>query len=156
MYVELLTLNHELYIEYYEYSFSILESASEKNIYFNNNHFAMSLYTWSCHCGAVKYSVELDLTKPVLECNCSHCQRKGFLLSFVPATDMNLLSGDDAMTEYRFNTHKIRHRFCSVCWVQCFGEGEHGWVATRAINIRTIENLDLSTLTRQAVDGKSF
>ncbi|MBP9812010.1 GFA family protein [Candidatus Gracilibacteria bacterium] len=116
----------------------------------------MTHYTGSCHCGAVKYSVELDLTQPVLECNCSHCQRKGFLLSFVPASSFELLSGDETMTEYRFNTHKIRHRFCPKCGVQCFGEGEHEGHATRAVNVRTIEDIDLSTLTRQPVDGKSF
>ena len=85
----------------------------------------MAQYAGSCHCGAIKYSVELDLTKPVLECNCSHCQIKGFLLAFVPASDMKLISGDDAMTDYSFNTHKLRHRFCKACGVQCFCEGEH-------------------------------
>lgn len=116
----------------------------------------MPQLTGSYHCGAVTYTVHLDLTKPVFECNCSYCQRKWFLLSFVPKSDFELLSGEEVLTEYLFNTHKIRHRFCKVCWVQCFGEWEHNGIATRAINVRTIENIDLSKLARQAVDGKSL
>ena len=37
----------------------------------------------SCHCGEVAFEVETDLEQ-VLACNCSHCSRKGYLLTFVP------------------------------------------------------------------------
>lgn len=117
----------------------------------------MTHYTGSCHCGRVRYTADLDLSKPVFECNCSHCSRKGFLLSFIPALSFELLSGDADLTEYRFNKHVIAHRFCRVCGVQCFGEGKSpDGTETRAINVRTIEDLDLSTLTRQMLDGKSY
>jgi hypothetical protein len=34
------------------------------------------MYKGSCHCGRVTFEVEGALTE-VLECNCSHCSRKG-------------------------------------------------------------------------------
>ncbi|WP_461600000.1 GFA family protein [Achromobacter marplatensis] len=37
----------------------------------------------SCHCGQIEFEVDGDVSQ-VLECNCSHCSRKGYLLWFVP------------------------------------------------------------------------
>ena len=59
-------------------------------------------YEGGCHCGAVRFSCEADLST-VLECNCSHCSKKGFLLVFVPQQQFRLTSGEDKLTEYRFN-----------------------------------------------------
>src|SRR5262245_51884510 len=36
------------------------------------------MYQGSCHCGRVSFEVEGDLGQ-VMECNCSHCSRKGYL-----------------------------------------------------------------------------
>ncbi len=117
----------------------------------------MTHHTGSCHCGAVRYSVDLDLTQTVYECNCSHCQRKGFLLSFVPAAQFTLESGADALTEYRFNKHVIAHTFCKTCGVQCFSKSKNADESeTYAVNVRTIEDIDLVPLTRGMYDGKSY
>ena len=110
-------------------------------------------HSGGCHCGKVKFTAEVDLSNPVIECNCSHCGRKGFLLSFAPRSAMTLESGEDALTEYRFNTHKIAHQFCSTCGVEAFawGEGKDG--PTVAVNVRCLEGVDLEALTRQPWDG---
>ena len=59
-------------------------------------------YSGSCHCGRVRYDVTTDLTK-VLECNCSHCERKGLLLTFVTPGQFALHSGEQELMEYQFN-----------------------------------------------------
>lgn len=115
----------------------------------------METRTGSCHCKKVRYEVELDLSQPVIECNCSHCERKGFLLSFVPADNFTIVSGE-GLTEYRFNTEKIRHLFCSTCGVQCFGRGEGKDGPTVAVNVRTIDDIDLTALTRTPFNGKTL
>jgi len=56
-----------------------------------------------CHCGAVRYRVEIDLSKPVMQCNCSICSRTGTLLSFVPASAFTLEKGEGSLTDYQFN-----------------------------------------------------
>ncbi|HKX78170.1 MAG TPA: GFA family protein [Novosphingobium sp.] len=113
-------------------------------------------YSGSCHCGAVSFTVAADLPNQAMSCNCSHCQRKGFLLSFVPAEQFTLHVGEEALTTYTFNKHLIRHRFCKTCGVQPFGEGEHGGAKMRAINLRCVPEVDLAALEIQAVDGASF
>lgn len=110
----------------------------------------------SCHCRAVTYEAEVDLTEPVYECNCSHCARKGFLLTFVPEDQFELLSGEDNLMEYRFNRKAIQHLFCKTCGVQCFGRGEKDGKKMVAVNTRTLEDVDFDTLIRQPVDGKAY
>ena len=113
-------------------------------------------YQGGCHCKAVRYETELDLEQPVLECNCSHCQIKGFLLQFVPAEQFKLISGDDVLTEYRFNTERLSHQFCNICGVQSFAQGEKDGKPLYAINVRTVDGIDPDTLTRKPVNGKDF
>jgi hypothetical protein len=113
-------------------------------------------YTGSCHCGAITFTVDADLPDTAMSCNCSHCRRKGFMLTFVPAEKFSLASGADDLTTYTFNQHKLLHRFCETCGVQPFAEGESKGVATRAVNLRCVPEADLDALTIQAVDGASF
>ncbi|MGD2132408.1 MAG: GFA family protein [Maricaulaceae bacterium] len=112
-------------------------------------------YTGGCHCGAVKYEVDLAL-ETVNQCNCSHCRRKGFLLAFAPASSFRLISGDDAQTEYRFNKKTIEHLFCKTCGVQSFGRGEMPSGPVVAINVRCLEGVDANALEIKAIDGASL
>ena len=116
----------------------------------------MTTYTGGCHCGKVRYEVDMELG-PVVSCNCSHCSMKGMLLSFVPVESFRLLSGEDVLTEYRFNKKQIEHLFCSVCGVQSFSygvdkEGKRG----AAINVRCLDNIELADLTHMPFDGRSY
>jgi hypothetical protein len=116
----------------------------------------MKTYQGGCHCGAVRYEAETDLGA-VIECNCSHCYRKGFLLTFVPVERFRLLSGDGELTEYRFNKKQIAHLFCRVCGVQSFARGRRpDGVEMRGVNVRCLEGVDPASLTVTPVDGKSF
>ncbi|WP_457094643.1 GFA family protein, partial [Microvirga sp. P5_D2] len=54
----------------------------------------MTLHKGSCHCGKVVIEVEADLDQ-VIECNCSICSRKGYLLSFAPRAAMRVIQGED-------------------------------------------------------------
>lgn len=113
----------------------------------------MTKHTGGCHCGAVRYEVETDLEK-VLECNCSHCHKKGFLLNFVDKDKFTLQSGEDQQTEYRFNKNVIKHLFCKTCGAQSYAEGVE--MPKVAINVRCLDDVDTSTLTIEKVNGKDF
>lgn len=38
----------------------------------------------------------------------------------VPSSKFELIQGQDALTEYTFNTHAARHFFCKTCGVKSF------------------------------------
>lgn len=110
----------------------------------------------SCHCGAVLYEAELDLSQPVIACNCSMCGRAGTLLAFIPATAFRLLSGEDSLRDYQFNKHIIHHLFCTTCGTKPFARGQKpDGTPTVAINVRCLQDVDLSALSIHNYDGKS-
>jgi len=114
------------------------------------------MYEGSCHCGAVRFTVDAESPSNAISCNCSHCRRKGFLLSFVPAGQFALQSGEDALGTYTFNTHKIRHRYCRACGTQPFAEGANpDGSPVRAVNLRCVPSIDLDGLEVQRYDGAS-
>jgi hypothetical protein len=113
-------------------------------------------YTGSCHCGAVRYTVEADLSQPVISCNCSMCQRSGTLLAFVPADKFHLVQGSDSLTDYQFNKQVIHHLFCKVCGIKSFARGTGpGGKQMAAINIRCLEGVEPSEVKIQSFDGRS-
>ena len=113
-------------------------------------------YQGSCHCGRVAFEATGEITG-ALACNCSICQRKGSLLWFVPRDAMRLLTPEDAAATYTFNEHVIKHRFCPVCGIHPYGEGvDQKGNAMAAINLRCVEDLDLSKVPVQHFDGRSM
>lgn len=110
----------------------------------------------SCHCGAVRYSVEGAVDKAI-ECNCSHCSRKGFLLWFVPRDALTVDAGEEQLTTYTFNRHAIQHRFCRVCGCQPFGLGRGpDGAEMAAINLRCLDGVELDGIERVQVNGREF
>ena len=73
-----------------------------------------------CHCGRVRFEVDAPADVEALDCNCSICRMTGFLHLIVPAARFRLLSGQDDLVEYTFNTGAAKHRFCRHCGVKSF------------------------------------
>ena len=111
-------------------------------------------YAGSCHCKRVRFEATVDLAQ-VIECNCSHCQRIGFLLTFIPPSQFTLHSSEQELKEYQFNKKIIQHLFCKTCGVQPFARGKNpdGSPAI-AVNVRCLEGVELNTLSPMPFDGR--
>jgi hypothetical protein len=113
-------------------------------------------YKGSCHCGKVSYEVKTDLAE-VMSCNCSICSKKGYLLNFVAQDQFNMVSGNDALSDYQFNKKNIHHLFCTGCGIQSFARGTSpDGKAMVAVNVRCLEGVDLDKLEITKVDGRRF
>lgn len=73
-----------------------------------------------CHCGQVRFEINVARSVVVHQCNCSICEMTGFLHLIVPRHQFALTSGKAALTDYRFNTGVARHLFCRHCGVKSF------------------------------------
>lgn len=114
-------------------------------------------YEGSCHCGAVTFTASMPPVTSAMSCNCSHCSRKGLLLTFIPREKFVVTGGKKQLTEYRFNKKQIEHLFCRTCGVQAFGYGTgHDGTAMAAVNVRCLPAVDLDTLSIEKVNGRDF
>ena len=81
---------------------------------------ALVSHRGGCHCGRVRFEVDAPAALLVQDCNCSLCRMSGYWHLIVPAARFRLLSGQDDLVEYSFNTGVAKHRFCRVCGIKSF------------------------------------
>lgn len=111
-------------------------------------------YKSSCHCGKIAFEVEGELNE-VIECNCSYCRRKGYLLWFVKRDRIKMSTPESNLAKYQFNKHVINHYFCPTCGCSPFGEGVEAMAGMAAVNVRCLEGVEPSALKINQYDGRS-
>ncbi|KAJ6536687.1 glutathione-dependent formaldehyde-activating enzyme, partial [Mycena vulgaris] len=119
----------------------------------------MTEYTGHCHCGAVAYS--LLAPEKITEatwCNCSICYRDAAVWIYPPASDVTF-KGSDSMVEYTFGegpTYRTTyHGFCKVCGVSLRERFTEPGRKDMALNLRTMNGVELAALTLSMSDGKA-
>lgn len=119
----------------------------------------LKTYHGSCHCGAVKFEADIDLSQPTYRCNCSICSRNRFWPAIVQPAQFRLLAGDDQLTRYRFNSKLHEHRFCRICGVRAFGVGNaDGPQKMYGVNLGCLEDAtpeELAAAPIVYVDGRN-
>lgn len=112
-------------------------------------------YQGHCHCGAVRFQVQAPQHLVVWRCNCSVCRMKQNHHFVIPESYFTLLAGEEALTEYRFNTGQARHLFCKICGVQSFyrpRSNPDGY----AVTIYCIDLPPTSSYTIEDYDGRNW
>ena len=112
-------------------------------------------HTGGCHCGKVRYEVWAPARLEVMDCNCSICAKTGYLHLTVPQSRFRLLSGQDSLTTYLFNTATARHLFCSVCGIKSFyvpRSHPDGF----SVNVRCLDPGTVAGMDVVPVDGRNW
>lgn len=106
-------------------------------------------YHGSCHCGAVRYEADLDLTDGTRRCNCSFCWKTRMWKVFAMGDDFRLLAGEAALSDYRAANSQwpegtAHHYFCGRCGTRAFSKDYldmapfNGWF--HAMNVATLDD----------------
>jgi hypothetical protein len=115
----------------------------------------MRTHTGGCHCGRVRFEVIAPAKLEVADCNCSICNRYGYLHLIVPADRFKLLSGRGALSTYSFNTHIAKHFFCSTCGVKSFYI-PRSHPDGISVNARCIDSDTIDSLVVQPFNGRDW
>ncbi len=71
-----------------------------------------------CHCGAVRFEVTLPQgLASARRCNCSYCEKRGAVAVTAMHDGLAIISGEDQLATYRFNTGVAEHHFCTNCGI---------------------------------------
>lgn len=103
----------------------------------------------SCHCGAVRYEVDLDLSKGTIRCNCSIRSKTRAWFTFVSADQLRMLAGEETMAEYRWTPPGkpgpfLHYRFCRKCGFRVYASGEAEFMGGKfyALAVSTLDDVD--------------
>ena len=108
-----------------------------------------------CHCRAVRFEAEVPAEVEILDCNCSICAATGFRHLIVPHGDFHLLSGETALTSYRFGTGAANHLFCRNCGVKSFYQPRshpEAW----SVNLNALDDISALDPTFRRFDGRNW
>jgi centromere protein V len=112
-------------------------------------------HTGGCHCGRVRFEVMAPAQIEVGECNCSMCGKTGYLHLVVKKEQFRLVSGEDALTNYQFNTKTAKHYFCAHCGIKSFyvpRSHPDGY----SVNARCLDEGTVTGMTTRKIDGRNW
>ncbi|MFO0747249.1 MAG: GFA family protein [Myxococcota bacterium] len=110
----------------------------------------------SCHCGAVRYAVDVDLSRGGTRCNCSVCTKTMTTGAIVKPDALVVLAGEGELSSYVWG-HKVSARyFCKHCGVHVFGRGHLAELGGdfASINLNTLDDIDVGQLPLGHWDGR--
>jgi hypothetical protein len=108
-----------------------------------------------CHCGAVRFEVDLPDAFEVENCNCSICAMSGNTHVIVPSSRFRLIKGEGDLSEYTFNTGNARHLFCRTCGIKSFyvpRSNPDGF----AVTWRCLDDWQSLTVSINTFDGQNW
>ena len=112
-------------------------------------------HTGDCHCGKVQFEFESESDVSLVRCNCSICDRFGFLHLIIPQRLMTLKSSWDDLGLYTFNTGVARHYFCKTCGVKPFYIPRSN-PDCYSINFRNVDQSNFGRVVIEDFDGQNW
>ena len=115
----------------------------------------MAVHEGSCHCGAVKIRIDLDVSHLVI-CDCSICMKKGIVHVPVPEEAFELVAGEDQLSLYQFKTNTAKHWFCKQCGIHTFGRPRAA-PERYTVNARCLDDFEAisAAVETRRFDGKN-
>ena len=117
-------------------------------------------YHGSCHCGAVQFEADIELSAGTNKCNCSICRKRRNWNIIIKPEQFRLLAGADALGDYQFGSGSAHHLFCTTCGCAPFSKGHVPEIGGDfvGITLASLDDVELSELASAPVrymDGRA-
>jgi hypothetical protein len=126
---------------------------------------ALKTYTGSCHCGAVRFEADVDLTQGTLKCNCTSCTKARSWLAVASADRFRLTAGAESQATYQWTPPgrtepTVQFHFCRTCGIRTPGRGDleaMGGVfyAVQVLLLAEVDPDELAAAPIRYVDGRN-
>lgn len=111
-------------------------------------------YQGSCHCGAVRFEVDMNLDH-VRVCDCTLCRKRGALNHRVAPEDLRIKTPLRDLTLYQWHTKTAKDYFCPTCGILPFRRPRTA-PSLWTINVRCLDDVDLASIPVDAVPGSKL
>lgn len=114
----------------------------------------LKTYTGSCHCGAVRIEVDMNLSAGTGKCNCTLCTKMRLWSVEVRPSAFRLVAGEEALTDYQGRNPVTHHFFCRHCSVRPFERIDTPNMTGHVyynINVACLDGVDIDELVAAPV-----
>jgi len=125
---------------------------------------ALKTYSGSCHCGAVRFEADIDLSAGSNRCNCSVCKKAQAWFLPVKPDHFRAIAGTDHLTEYQWTPDGkkepfLHYRFCKTCGIRTagyagLGSTDGGFYFVSIASLDNVDRDDLMSMPIRYADGK--
>lgn len=108
-------------------------------------------YVGSCHCGAVRFEADIDLSAGTFKCNCEMCTKTRLCGAQVKPGTFRFLAGEADLIDYQpDNIHQV---FCRHCGVRPFAWGDDAKLSGKfyVARVYCLEGVDIDELVNAPI-----
>jgi len=113
-------------------------------------------YVGGCHCGAVRFEADIDLSNGVSRCNCTWCTKRSGIGVIVRPAAFRLLTDEKRLGSYAWGGRTATVSFCPTCGVHVFGRGNLPQLGGEyvSVNVNCMDDIDPAALKVVYWDGR--
>src|SRR4030095_4456948 len=122
----------------------------------NRQTTAATSHQGGCHCGLVRFRVQLVGDEGATRCNCSVSTKIAPTAGMVKPDAFTLLAGQEHLGAYQWGAKISTRFFCRACGVHCFGRGflEEVGGDFVSVNLNCMDDIDPQQLPVVYWDGR--
>src|SRR5262245_19942170 len=108
----------------------------------------VSKHHGSCHCGALRFEVELADSPPASRCNSTVCTKTAILGTIVKPGAFRVIAGEESASRYEWGGRTGTRFFCAKCGVSCWLRGHLEVLGGDyvSVNLNCVDDIDPSLL----------
>lgn len=119
----------------------------------------LSHHTGSCHCGFIRFEVDVDLSQGACRCNCTICTKLALLGVEAKPDNLKLLApaSEAELGAYQWGPKRFKYLFCKKCGAHCYSRYNIPEINSGdmvGVNVNCLDDVDPMTLKVSYVDGR--